>query len=119
MNFLANQAVLVIGGSSGIGFGVAKAVHQEGARVIIASSSQSKVDGAVQRLGGASDVLSGATIDVKTEAGVRSFFEIHGAVDHVVYTVSSTSHERSCDERFSCSCFRPETTFSVRNDSLV
>lgn len=100
MTSLANQSVLVIGGSSGIGFGAAKAIHREGARVIIASSSRSKVDGAVQRLGGASDLLSGATIDVKTEAGVRTFFETHGAVDHVVYTVSLTGHGRPCTEMF-------------------
>jgi NAD(P)-dependent dehydrogenase (short-subunit alcohol dehydrogenase family) len=87
MSSLANQTVLVVGGSSGLGFGAAKAAHREGAKVILASSSESKIAAAVQRLGGPSNTLVGAVIDVKTEGGVKAFFEKHGAVDHVVYTV--------------------------------
>lgn len=42
--------VLVIGGSSGIGLGVATEVIKSGSRVVIASSTQSKIDKAVASL---------------------------------------------------------------------
>lgn len=87
MSSLKDQTILFVGGSSGIGFGAAKAAHREGARVIIASSKEANVQAAITRLGGTSPYVSGGAIDVNTEAGVRSFFETHGAVDHVVYTV--------------------------------
>ncbi|ETN45479.1 uncharacterized protein HMPREF1541_09311 [Cyphellophora europaea CBS 101466] len=48
---LASTAVLVIGGSSGLGFGVACALLEHGAsHVIISSSQQSRVDDAIRRL---------------------------------------------------------------------
>jgi NAD(P)-dependent dehydrogenase (short-subunit alcohol dehydrogenase family) len=89
MSSLASQIVLVIGGSTGLGFGAAKAALREGAQVILAFSNESKIAHAVERLGGATAKVTGSTIDVTTEAGVRSFFEKHGSVDHVVYTVRS------------------------------
>ncbi|KAG8678386.1 fusarubin cluster-dehydrogenase, partial [Ceratobasidium sp. 395] len=47
---LHGKKVLIIGGSSGIGFGVAAAALANGASVVIASSSQPKVGAAVERL---------------------------------------------------------------------
>ncbi len=48
---LAGTRVLVIGGSSGIGFGVAEALVQNGASsVIISSSSAGKISHAIERL---------------------------------------------------------------------
>jgi NAD(P)-dependent dehydrogenase (short-subunit alcohol dehydrogenase family) len=47
---LANQRVLVLGGSSGIGFCVAEAALEYGAEVIISSSNQDNVDKALDRL---------------------------------------------------------------------
>lgn len=47
---LANERVLVLGGTSGIGFCVVEAALEHGARVIIASSKQSKLDQTVARL---------------------------------------------------------------------
>ncbi|RYP40009.1 hypothetical protein DL767_001943 [Monosporascus sp. MG133] len=47
---IADQSVLIIGGSSGISFAVAKLCLAEGARVAIASSSRARVDDAVKRL---------------------------------------------------------------------
>jgi NAD(P)-dependent dehydrogenase (short-subunit alcohol dehydrogenase family) len=87
MSSLANQTVLVVGGSSGLGFAVAKAAQREGARIILSSSNEARITAAIDRLGGATSNVSGGVIDVNTEAGVTSFFEKHGAVDHVVYTV--------------------------------
>ncbi|KAJ5645330.1 NAD(P)-binding protein [Penicillium longicatenatum] len=47
---LANQRVLIFGGSSGLGFAVAEAALEYGAHVILSSSNQSKLDIAVNRL---------------------------------------------------------------------
>ncbi|KAK8127549.1 hypothetical protein PG984_008657 [Apiospora sp. TS-2023a] len=59
------------GGSSGIGFAVAKLCLAEKARVVIASSSQTKVDGAIKRLREAfpqAEPPTGYTIDLGSEA---------------------------------------------------
>ena len=47
---LANQRVLILGGTSGIGFCVAEAALEHGAHLIISSSNQSKLDKTVARL---------------------------------------------------------------------
>lgn len=80
---LHGKKVVVIGGTSGIGFGVAEAALGEGAKVVIASSQQSKVDTALKRLGGQS---TGTTVNVKDEADIARFFERLGSFDHLAYT---------------------------------
>ncbi|KAJ5089820.1 hypothetical protein N7532_008504 [Penicillium argentinense] len=47
---LANQRVLVLGGTSGIGFCVAEAALEHGAHLVISSSNQEKLDRTVKRL---------------------------------------------------------------------
>ncbi|KAJ6096567.1 NAD(P)-binding protein [Penicillium sp. IBT 16267x] len=47
---LANQRVLILGGSTGLGFAVAEAALEYGAHIILSSSNQSKLDNAVDRL---------------------------------------------------------------------
>ncbi|XWW92783.1 hypothetical protein V2A60_000710 [Cordyceps javanica] len=49
-NKLQGTRVLVIGGTSGIGYAVAEAALESGATVYVSSSSQAKVDAAVARL---------------------------------------------------------------------
>ncbi|MGN1286796.1 MAG: SDR family NAD(P)-dependent oxidoreductase, partial [Bradyrhizobium sp.] len=82
MMSLAGTRVIAIGGSSGIGFAVAALAQERGAEVVIASSSQAKVDAAVARLPGA----SGMTVDLRDEAGVSHFFEDIGSFDHLAIT---------------------------------
>jgi len=81
---LEGSRVLVIGGSSGIGFAVAKAAHAQGAHITIASSSADKLGRAVERLKGA----EGVRLDVTDEAAVQSFFESSGPVDHIAFTAA-------------------------------
>jgi NAD(P)-dependent dehydrogenase (short-subunit alcohol dehydrogenase family) len=91
---IAGQTVLIIGGSSGMGFAVAKLALAEKANVIIASSSQDKVDGAVKRLksDSPSGNVSGYTVDLAgedVEAQLENLFTQatkNGSLDHVVYT---------------------------------
>ena len=80
---LSGKTAVIIGGSSGIGFAVAKAALGEGAEVVVASSAQARVDAAVGRLG---DGARGAAVDVTDEASVAGFFEALGGFDHLVYS---------------------------------
>lgn len=79
---LKDQRVVVIGGTSGIGFAVAQRALAEGAAVVVGSSSAEKVAAARDRLAGA----SAFTVDVRQESSVSQFFERVGAFDHLVFT---------------------------------
>ncbi len=80
---LRGQTVVVIGGSSGVGFAVAEGALAEGARVVIGSSNQARIDAAARRLG---DGASGAKVDVRDEASVAAFFAALERFDHLVFT---------------------------------
>ena len=80
---LRGRHVVVIGGSSGIGFAVAEAALADGGRVTVGSSGAEKVQDAVRRLGPGAD---GSPVDVRSEASVQAFFERVGPLDHLVYT---------------------------------
>ncbi|KAB8070400.1 hypothetical protein BDV29DRAFT_34065 [Aspergillus leporis] len=69
MPSLNGQYILVIGGSSGIGFAVAQLALAEGVRVAIASSSRSKINNAVERLNSTSPKhqVTGYLVDLLTE----------------------------------------------------
>jgi len=88
---LEGQTILVIGGSSGIGFGVALAsLNNLAAKVIIASSSQDKVKSAVERLKSQSAVkggiVEGVVIDGKDLTGVEKAVKGLGKINHLVFT---------------------------------
>jgi len=78
---LKDKRVLVIGGGSGIGLGVAKGAASEGAKVLIASRDANKVAEAAKNIGAAS-----AVIDVREEKAIAQFFKEHGAFDHIAFT---------------------------------
>lgn len=80
---LEGQRVVIIGGSSGIGFAVASLAIREAARVVVGSSSAARVEDAVKRLGSAA---SGSAVDVREEASVSAFFGRSGPFDHLVFT---------------------------------
>jgi NAD(P)-dependent dehydrogenase (short-subunit alcohol dehydrogenase family) len=79
---LESKRVVVIGGTSGIGFAVAKAACAQGASVVLGSSSERKIDAARDALPGA----EAFAVDVKSEASVARFFERVAAFDHLVFT---------------------------------
>jgi NAD(P)-dependent dehydrogenase (short-subunit alcohol dehydrogenase family) len=80
---LKGQRVVIVGGSSGMGYAVAEGALAEGAKVVIASSDRTKVDAAVARLG---TDASGGVVDVADEASVAAFFAGVGGFDHLVFT---------------------------------
>lgn len=82
-NKLEGKKVVLIGGTSGIGFGVAEAAKAQGASVLVASSTKEKIDSAVARLGPGA---AGAIIDAGSEPDVERFFREIGPFDHLVFT---------------------------------
>ena len=78
---LTNKRVVIIGGSSGMGFGIAEAAAHEGAWVIIASRSLDKCEAAAQKIAGNTEARS---IDMSDEPKVKVFFEGVGVIDHLV-----------------------------------
>jgi len=80
-----DQHVLLIGGSTGIGFATAERLVRRGARVTLASRNQARLQAAGSKLGGART----ETVDVTDEAHVQALFERVGPIDHLVYTAAS------------------------------
>jgi NAD(P)-dependent dehydrogenase (short-subunit alcohol dehydrogenase family) len=80
---LKSKRVVVIGGTSGIGFAVAQGALAEGAEVVVGSSQAANVEAAVARLG---DGAGGHAVNVRDEADVAAFFERIGPFDHLAFT---------------------------------
>jgi len=85
---LKGKKVVIIGGSSGIGFESAKQVIAQGAEVIIASRSRNKLQNAKEQLGAKATAF---TLDTTEEQQVQSFFEKVGQFDHLVVSAAETS----------------------------
>jgi NAD(P)-dependent dehydrogenase (short-subunit alcohol dehydrogenase family) len=81
------QSVLIVGGSSGIGEATAMAFTGLGAKVVIASRDQQKLDAAAARIGKG---VTSAVLDTADEAAVESFFAKSPAFDHVVVSAAQT-----------------------------
>jgi NAD(P)-dependent dehydrogenase (short-subunit alcohol dehydrogenase family) len=84
---LKNTRVLVIGGTSGIGLGVATAVAERGALPIVASRRQSSVDRALAQL---PEVARGATVDLTDAASLDQLARDIGDIDHLVFTAGES-----------------------------
>lgn len=91
------KRVVVAGGSSGIGFGIARAVRAAGADVVIVGRHRGRLDVALAALRGAGERSDqderGASIDafaadIGSEADVARLFESIGACDHIVSTAA-------------------------------
>lgn len=82
---LTNQKVVVVGGSSGIGLGVARAALASGARVVIAGRSPDKLREAKAALGRDGSVIA-HPVDMTDEAQIARMFDAIGRFDHLVST---------------------------------
>jgi NAD(P)-dependent dehydrogenase (short-subunit alcohol dehydrogenase family) len=80
---LAGKKVVVVGGSSGIGFSTAELAMREGADVIIASRNAERLDAAATKLG-----VTAIPADVTGDKSVEDLFRRCGPVDHVVVTAA-------------------------------
>ena len=83
MKTLKNQKVIILGGSSGLGLATAQAAAAEGAEVVIVSSNQQRIDKALQTLPVNS---KGFSVSLDKEENIKTFFEMIGNFDHLVYT---------------------------------
>ncbi|WP_434047884.1 MULTISPECIES: SDR family oxidoreductase [Sorangium] len=82
---LEQQHIIILGGSSGIGLGVARACLARGASLTLVSRSPEKLAGAAAELGEARRVRTFAA-DVTQEAEVRRLFNERPPARHVVVT---------------------------------
>jgi NAD(P)-dependent dehydrogenase (short-subunit alcohol dehydrogenase family) len=80
---LANQKVVVVGGSSGIGLSTAELAEREGAEVIIASRNAERLDAAAKKLN-----ATAIPADVTSDESIAGLFRKCGPVDHVVVTAA-------------------------------
>ena len=83
---LNGKRIVVLGGSSGIGLATAQAAHKDGAKVVIASSQQARVNQALSSIPRA----EGHAVDLTDAAAVQAFFARIGAFDHLVFTAGET-----------------------------
>ncbi|KAG9551441.1 NAD(P)-binding protein, partial [Aureobasidium melanogenum] len=95
---LQGQRVLIIGGSAGIGYGVAEASLENGASVIISSSNESRVQEAVSKLQksypSAAKRVEGYAANMgdqaSLESNVEQLFQKAGKLNHVVFTAGDS-----------------------------
>jgi NAD(P)-dependent dehydrogenase (short-subunit alcohol dehydrogenase family) len=84
---LNGKRIVLIGGTSGFGFATAKAAASEGAAIVVASSSKTKVDQAVAQL---PDGTEGRVLDINCETSVEAFFSKIGEFDHLAITAGES-----------------------------
>ncbi len=85
---ISSKTVAVLGGTSGIGFAVARGARAAGADVVIGSLAQADVSVALDRLNGeAGPPVRGAAVDVTSEDSLAAFFAEAGPFDHLAVSV--------------------------------
>ena len=89
---LKNQRILMTGASQGIGFGVAKAFLEEGARVVINSSNEQRLTQAREKLSSLGEIHS-VVADISERTGIERLVSessrILGGIDTLAYSTGS------------------------------
>lgn len=84
---LKNRTALVIGGTAGIGFAIAKSLVAEGANVWVASRNPSNVEQAIQKLRAVSSgaTIQGLVVDLNEEASIaKALSQLTGRIDILI-----------------------------------
>ena len=89
------KTVVILGGTSGLGLATAKAAATEGARVIIASSNQERIDSALAELPKGS---IGHAVDFSKENNIKALFGVIGSFDHLLYSAGENLKLSTIDE---------------------
>lgn len=92
---LNGKRVIILGGSTGIGFATAKAAAAEGAKVVIVSGNQGKINNALSQL---PQDAEGYAVDLSHEENIKNFFEQAGSFDHLVYTAAENLNLYNIDQ---------------------
>jgi NAD(P)-dependent dehydrogenase (short-subunit alcohol dehydrogenase family) len=94
---LAGQTVVLIGGSSGIGFETAKRARSEGADVVLTGRNPERVEQAAREVG----ALSSAAFDATDFERLGRFFDqLPRPIDHVMVSAGSPYYARLADIDF-------------------
>lgn len=88
MATLVGRKIVIVGGSSGIGLGVADAALKAGADVVIVGRSREKLQAAQQWLA-AEGRLAGLAADMTEEGEIARLFDEVGPFDHLVSTAGT------------------------------
>jgi NAD(P)-dependent dehydrogenase (short-subunit alcohol dehydrogenase family) len=94
MQSLSGKHVLIVGGSSGIGLGIAKVAAQAGAIITIAARNEEKLAEAVAVIG---HNAGGRRLDQTDDASVDTFFKDGKVWDHVVTSAGAGGRGRLPD----------------------
>jgi len=81
-NMLSGNRVLIVGGTSGIGLAVARAVLERDATPIVVSRKEASVQSALDHLPGS----EGGVCDLTDYAQVSALAIAYGPIDHLVFT---------------------------------
>ena len=81
------ERVLIVGGSSGMGFSLAERLLKEGAEVTIVGRSEERLSAAREALAAGGNVRTHAA-DISNETSVARLFEESGPIDHIVTTAA-------------------------------
>lgn len=100
---IANKAVLVTGGTSGIGYATAMELSRRGAEVFITSRSQESADSAAEKLSQITNTpVRGFELDLASTGSVRSFADrfgkAHKTLDVLVNNAGTISGKQSLTE---------------------
>ena len=85
---LSRKKVVIIGGTSGIGLGIAKACKAQGAQLIIASRSEQKLSAVKKELSRGVETYS---VDISQPEQIKSFFKKLDPFDHLVTPAATVS----------------------------
>lgn len=68
---LAGKNALVLGGSGGIGYAIARELHSSGAKVVLAGTNQQKLEQNARKLGGEGEPVSWTRIDLSDSNSIE------------------------------------------------
>jgi NAD(P)-dependent dehydrogenase (short-subunit alcohol dehydrogenase family) len=89
---IAEQTVVIVGGGSGIGWGVAQACLARGARVVLVGRTREKLERALTTLE-AGERGRAIVADITLEAEVAPLFAQRPGFDHVVVTAAQLAYQ--------------------------
>jgi len=88
---LAGKRIAIVGASSGIGLATARKSAAAGARVMMVSRSERKLEAAASRIAGSVDIRA---VDMLDERAVTGLFANAETIDHLVLTAVADENRR-------------------------